>query len=520
MQLEPVLPFFVRIRSPREYDYLIGMLANFFRCVIRFWTIGALGFVWALAMQGAPPPNIIFILADDLGYGDIGSFGQQRIRTPHLDKLAREGMRLTQHYAGSAVCAPSRCVLMTGKHPGHAWVRDNREVKPEGQTPLRASEVTVAEVLKGQGYACAAIGKWGLGPPGSEGDPLKQGFDRFYGYNCQRHAHNHYPTHLYDNDRRVALKNPEFATQQVLPADSDPQDPKSYARYAGKDYAPDLMAEQAVRFVKENRGRPFFLYFASTIPHLALQAPEDALADYQGKWPDAPYTGTNRYLPHFAPRAAYAAMISQLDKHIGALVETVEELGLTTNTVFVFTSDNGPLYNRLGGTDSDFFNSARDLRGRKGSLYEGGVRVPLLVRWKGQIAPGSVSDRVTGFEDWLPTLMELCHATNQARVQAIDGISFAPTLLGKAQKARPFLYREFPAYGGQQSVRSGDWKAVRQGLTNKTATELYNVKGDPAERRDVASANPEMLALLEQIIAKEHERSELFPLQGIDPIRP
>lgn len=482
--------------------------------MVKLWTIAALCFVYATA-AAAVRPNIIFILADDLGYGDIGSFGQEKIRTPNLDKLAREGMRLTRHYAGSPVCAPSRCVLMTGKHPGHAWVRNNREAKPEGQTPLRASEVTIAEALKREGYTCAAIGKWGLGPPGSEGDPLKQGFDRFYGYNCQRHAHNHYPTYLYDNDRRVELNNPEFATQQKLPPDADSNDPKSYARYAGKDYAPDLMAEQAVQFVRQNRARPFFLYFASTIPHLALQAPEEATAKYKGKWPDAPYTGTNRYLPHFAPRAAYAAMISRLDEHVGALMQTVEELGLTANTMFIFTSDNGPLYDRLGGTDCEFFNSARELRGRKGSLYEGGVRVPLVVHWKGRIAPGSVSDRVTGFEDWLPTLLGLCAITNS--VEGIDGISFAATLLGRKQEPRPFLYREFPAYGGQQSVRVDDWKAVRQRLTNKTVTvrtELYNLKSDPTESRDVATEKPEILKRLEQIMAREHQPSELFPLSG------
>jgi arylsulfatase A len=420
---------------------------------------------------------------------------------------------------------------MTGKHPGHAWVRDNREVKPEGQTPLRSSEVTVAEALQRDGYACAAIGKWGLGPPGSEGDPLKQGFNRFYGYNCQRHAHNHYPTYLYDNERRVDLNNPDFAAQQVLPSDADPSDPRSYARYRGNDYAPDLMADQAVRFVRENRARPFFLYFASTIPHLALQAPESAIAKYQGKWEDAPYTGTNRYLPHFQPRAAYAAMVSQLDEHVGRLMQAVEELALATNTVFIFTSDNGPLHDRFGGTDTGFFESARDLRGRKGSLYEGGVRVPLVVRWKGRISPDSVSDRVTGFEDWLPTLLDLCGRTNggtsytsptNKNANPIDGISFAKTLLGEDQPPRPFLYREFPAYGGQQSVRVGNWKAVRQKLTNNQAmvrTELYHLQTDPVEARDVAAAHPDVVARLEALMEKEHEPSTLFPLPAIDQPR-
>jgi len=506
-----------------------GGMANWFH---RFRSLIGIA-VFALAAHGAaaPGPNIIFVLADDLGYGDIGPFGQKKILTPNLDQLAREGMRFTQHYAGNAVCAPSRCVLMTGKHPGHAWIRDNREVKPEGQTPLPAAEVTIAEALQHRGYVCAAIGKWGLGPPGSQGDPLQQGFNRFYGYNCQRHAHNHYPTYLYDNDRRVDLNNPEFAPQQVLPADADPNDPKSYARYRGSDYAPDLMAEQAVRFVRENRSRPFFLYFASTIPHLALQAPQTAVAHYEGKWHDPPYTGTNRYLPHFQPRAAYAAMVSRLDEHVGRLMQTVAELGLATNTLFIFTSDNGPLHDRFGGTDTDFFASARDFRGRKGSLYEGGIRVPLVVRWKGRIPPGSVSDRVTGFEDWLPTLLELSGGmsytsltkTNPAGTNSIDGISFAATLLGEQQPPRSFLYREFPAYGGQQSIRVGDWKAVRQKLTNNQSTvrtELYNLKTDPVEARDVAAENAAVVARLEALMENEHQPSTLFPLRagkGVSP---
>lgn len=458
-------------------------------------------------------PNIIFILADDLGYGDIGAFGQTKIRTPNLDKLAAEGMRFTQHYSGSAVCAPSRCVLMTGKHPGHAWIRNNREVQPEGQPPMRAEEVTIAEALNGSGYVCAAIGKWGLGYPGSEGDPLKQGFDRFYGYNCQRHAHNHYPAYLWDNDQRVSLRNAAFAAHQALPPGADARHPASYERYAGKDYAPDLMLEQAVRFVEESKSKPFFLYFASTIPHLALQAPADAVKPYVGKWDDAPYTGTNKYLPHFTPRAAYAAMVSRLDEHVGKLMGVVDKLGLTTNTIFIFTSDNGPLYDGLGGTDTEFFESARNLRGRKGSLYEGGIRVPLIVRWKGQVQAGSVSDRVTGFEDWLPTLLDLVGLNPVKR----DGISFAPTLRGRKQAERSFLYREFPAYGGQQAIRADNWKAVRQRLNTKAVkTELYNLSDDPTESTDVAEKYPDVLNRLTKLMREQHVRSEIFPLPGID----
>src|ERR1051326_7303712 len=469
---------------------------------------------WAAATRR---PNIVFILADDLGYGDIGCFGQNKIRTPNLDRLAAEGMRFTQHYSGNAVCAPSRCVLMTGKHPGHAWIRNNREVQPEGQPPIPDSEITLAELLKAQGYATGAFGKWGLGFPGSEGDPLKQGFDRFYGYNCQRHAHNYYPTYLWDNDRRVQLNNPEFSAHQKLPPQSDPNDPAGYRPYVGKQYAPDLIAEQARRFIRENKDRPFFLYFPTTVPHLALQFPEDSLAEYRGKWPDPPYSGGRNYLPHYSPRAAYAAMITRLDGEIGRIMALIQELQLDENPVFVFSSDNGPLYDKLGGTDCEFFESAGHLRGRKGSLYEGGVRVPAIVRWKGRIKAGVASGRVTAFEDWLPTLMELI-AAPQAIPTGLDGISFAPTLLGKKQDPRPFLYREFPAYGGQQSVRIGDWKGVRQNLIPpgrqkplELRTELYNLKDDGGEQHDVAAAHPEMILQIERIMREQHGKSKLFP---------
>ncbi|HEY5912995.1 MAG TPA: arylsulfatase [Verrucomicrobiae bacterium] len=474
------------------------------------------------ASTGQDKPNIIFIVGDDLGYGDIGCFGQTKIRTPNLDRLAAEGMRFTQHYSGNAVCAPSRCVLMTGKHPGHAFIRDNREVKPEGQLPLPADTVTLPKVLRKAGYATGAFGKWGLGPPGSTGDPLKQGFDRFYGYNCQRVAHNYYPTYLWDNERRVPLNNTEFSPYQKLPPDADPADPKAYAGFSGKDYAPDLIAEQARWFIRENKERPFFLFFPTTVPHLALQVPEDSLAEYLGKWPEEPYLGGNGYLPHRAPRAAYAGMITRLDKEIGRMIDLVKELGLDDKTIFVFTSDNGPLYNRLGGTDEEFFQSAGGVRGRKGSLYEGGFRVPLVVRWKGRIAVGSRSDRITGFEDWLPTLLELIDARTTTP-EGIDGISFAPTLLGKDQPARPFLYREFPAYGGQQCVRVGNWKAIRQSINPRAKgeevrihTELYDLDTDPQEAMDLSARRPNVLRQMERIMSEQHTPSKEFPFPVLD----
>jgi len=410
-------------------------------------------------------PNIVFILADDLGYGDLGCFGQKKIRTPHLDRMAAEGMRLTQHYSGNAVCAPSRCVLMTGLHPGHAFIRNNRETKPEGQYPILADTVTLGKLLQRQGYVTGAFGKWGLGGPDSEGRPLKQGINRFFGYNCQAVAHNFYPTYLWDDETRFPLKNPVFpAHQKSLPDGSDPLDPKSYAGFTGPDYSADLIAEQALRFVRDHKDRPFFLYVPTTVPHLALQVPEDALKEYEGAFPDdPPYEGGRGYLPHRTPRTAYAAMITRMDQHVGKIVSQIQELGLDHKTIYIFSSDNGPLFDKYGGTDCEFFESAGPLRGRKGSLYEGGFREPTLVRWTGHIPAGRSSDRVTGFEDWISTLLDLIGA-KAVTPAGLDGISFAPTLLGHEQPARPFLYREFPDYGGQVALRMGDWKGVVQNL--------------------------------------------------------
>jgi len=469
----------------------------------------------------ARKPNIIFILGDDLGYAELGCYGQKKIRTPNLDRLAADGVRFTQHYSGNAVCAPSRCVLLTGKHPGHAYIRDNREVQPEGQTPLPADTVTIARLLKQQGYATAVMGKWGLGPVGSDGDPLKQGFDRFFGYNCQRHAHNYYPTYLYDNEKRVELNNPAIGPNQKLPPDADPQSPASYERFKGKDYAPDLTAEQALRFIRENKDRPFFLYYATTVPHLALQVPDDSLAEYAGKWPDPPYTGGKGYLPNRTPRATYAGMITRLDSAVGRMLALLAELGLDDDTIVVFTSDNGPTYDGTGGSDADFFASSGPLRGLKGSLYEGGIRVPCIVRWKGRIQAGSASDRVTGFEDWLPALLDLAGAATAAP-KDVDGISFAPTLRAQQQEPRPFLYREFPAYGGQQCVRIGDWKGIRQKLSpGKTGKprmeiELYNLKDDIGEKKDVAAEHPDIVSSIERIMREQHTPSPLFKFPALD----
>ena len=481
------------------------------------------------AAESSRLPNIVFILADDLGYGDLGCYGQKKIRTPHIDRLASEGMRFTAHYSGNNVCAPARCVLMSGKHPGHAYIRDNRGGggAQEGQEPVPAGELRLPLTLKKLGYTLGGFGKWGLGPVGSAGDPLKQGFDRFYGFNCQAVAHNYYPTHLWDSEQRVALGNARFSAHQKFPAGADPDSAASYTAYIGKDYAPDLIGAQARQFVRDHQGKPFLLYYPTTVPHLALQVPEDSLAEYVGKFPEEPYLGDRGYLPHRTPRAAYAAMITRMDREVGRLVELMSELGLDDRTIIIFTSDNGPLYKRLGGTDTDFFNSASGFRGRKGSFYEGGFREPCIVRWKGHIAPGTTSDLVTGFEDWLPTLLELA-GSKDATPSSLDGISFAPTLLGQLQSPRAFLYRESPGYGGQQCVRVGDWKAVRQNLNPgprqkqppQIKTELYDLAGDPAETTDVAAQHPDVVARLEKLMAEQHVQSALFPIRALDEPQP
>ncbi|MFM1802354.1 MAG: hypothetical protein RJA81_1706, partial [Planctomycetota bacterium] len=317
--------------------------------------------------------------------------------------------------------------------------------------------------------------------------------------------------------------------------DTDRNDPANYRRYSGVDYAPDLISEQAVKFVELNQDRPFFLYYPTTVPHLALQVPDDSLEEYKGRFEETPYDGTRAYLPNLTPRATYAAMVTRMDREIGRILKKVDELGLTENTIVVFTSDNGPLYNELGGTDTDFFNSAKDLRGRKGSVYEGGVRVPTLVKFPGRVGLKTESDRITGFEDWLPTLLSL--AGLQSKIpDDVDGVDFSATLRGQSQPVREFLYREFPGYGGQQAVWSGKWKAVRQNLNRPAAgaaakkaagkkqnarpvnivTELYDLEADHTESKDVASENPEVVRQMELIMKQQHTPSEIFPIRALD----
>lgn len=501
-----------------------------------------LGLFLALSLAAVPaataerPPNIIFILADDLGYGDLGAFGQTKIRTPHLDRLAAEGMKLTQHYAGNAVCAPSRGVLMSGQHPGRTTIRANRgmakggirvvgQPETEGQFPIPDAELTLAEVMQQAGYATGGFGKWGLGGPDSTGAPLRQGFDRWFGYNCQAVAHNFYPTYLWDDDQVIQLNNPPFAAHNTLRPDEDPNDPASYERFQGNEYSADLIADEALNFIRDQQDQPFFLYWPTTVPHVALQVPDDSLAEYLGEWEDPPYPGGHGYIPHFKPLAAYAAMITRMDRDIGRAINLVEELGLTHDTIFIFTSDNGPLngtHQGLAGTDALFFNSHAGLRDGKGTLYEGGIRVPTIVRWPGKVPAGSSSPRITGFEDWLPTLAAI--AGVEEIPAEIDGINFAPTLRGETQPEREFLYREFPSYGGQQAIRVGEWKAIRRNLMPRgdaqpvIKTELYHLGKDPAESTDVAGEHPRVVARLEALMAAEHTPSADFPFPVLDQL--
>ena len=448
--------------------------------------------------RGRSRPNIVYIIADDLGYGDLGCYGQKDIRTPNLDRMAREGMLFTQHYSGSTVCAPSRSSLMTGLHTGHTPIRGNKEYQPEGQHPLPADTVTVAEMLKQSGYATGAFGKWGLGYPGSEGDPNNQGFDEFYGYNCQRYAHNYYPYFLRHNDKKVMLAgNKGKRTEQ---------------------YGPDLIQEQTLKFIEENKDKPFFLFVPHVIPHAELLVPDDDIVkSYRGKFPEKPYEGTDDgpnykiggYGSVETPRANFAAMVTRLDRNVGEILGKLRELALDSNTLVIFTSDNGP--HGEGGANPAYFNSSGGLRGMKRDFYEGGIRVPMIARWPGPIEAGSRSEHVSAFWDVMPTLAELAGAEVPAD---IDGISFAPSLLGRSQKQKKhdYLYWEFHEQGGRQAVRKGRWKAIRLQVKRDPngPLELYDLQADPQEKNNVASQHPDIVAKMEQIMTEAHTDSDVF----------
>ena len=443
-------------------------------------------------------PNVVYILADDLGYGDVGAYGQRKISTPNIDKLAEGGLLFTQHYSGSTVCAPSRASLLTGLHTGRTQIRGNYELggyldsEERGQMPLRPGTPVIGTMLKEVGYATAMIGKWGLGGPGSEGVPNNHGFDHFFGYLDQKQAHSYYPTHLWRNAEHFGLTNeyrhPHPSDIGVLVTSAD------YGDYIGEDYAPDLITAEAKYFIRGNAERPFLLYLSYPAPHAALQVPDSYVDAYQGQWDELP-SDDNWYTPHPKSRAARAAMISHMDEDIGEIVTLVRELGLERKTLIIFASDNGPSYE--GGADLDFFAATGGFRGTKRDLYEGGIRVPMIAYWPGTINSGRRTHHVSAFWDVMPTLAEL---TGAMPAQETDGISFLPTLLGEqGQQQHQFLYWEFhdeyKGQNGSQAIRMGNWKAVRlNGKDDPDAPiELYDLATDPSESNDVASENLEVV---------------------------
>lgn len=437
------------------------------------------------AQKAARKPNIIYIMADDLGYGDLSCYGQKNFTTPNIDRLAKEGMKFTQFYAGSTVCAPSRCVLMTGLHLGHAYIRGN------GKINLRPSDVTVAEVLKKAGYTNGLCGKWGIGHEGSTGVPTKQGFDDFYGYLDQHHAHNYYPSFLMRNEKRVKLRN-------VVPGEG-----KWGQGVATKkvDYSADLIAGEALKFIDRNKDRTFFLYFAATLPHANNEA--------RRKGMEIPDLGRFKDKKWPAPQKGLAAMITRLDQQVGQILDRLKKYGIDDNTIVFFTSDNGP--HSEGGNNSRYFNSNGPLRGQKRDLYEGGIRVPMLVRWPGKIRAGSVSNYIGYFGDFLATAAAIAGVKDGPKT---DGLSFLPTLRGHPdkQKKHDFLYWEFYERGAAQAVRMGRWKGVLKPF-GSTRLQLYDLDKDIGETTNVADAHPEIVKTMLATIRKAHVPSPLWKVR-------
>lgn len=470
----------------------------------------------------AAPPNIVLILADDLGYGELGCYGQAKIRTPHIDRLASQGLRLTQHYSGAPVCAPARCTLMTGLHTGHAQVRGNYQMgrgqaPPDevGQFPLAADTITLAKALNDAGYATGAMGKWGLGPVASTGAPNKQGFDLFFGYNCQAVAHSYYPPYLWRNDELLTINHHPIPGHQKQPTgDVRMED------WFDENYSSDLMVTEAVEFVHEHQHEPFFLFLPFIEPHVAMQPPKAIVESYPTEWDDRPYRGQCGYLPHPRPHAGYAAMITALDDHVGKVLASLDELGLTENTLVIFTSDNGTTHAHqsdpnfgVGGVDATFFNSTSGLRGLKGSVHEGGIRVPFVARWPGRIEAGITSDFPCYFPDYFPTLCAIAGATAPAD---LDGVNLAPLLQdASAPVERKPMVWVFPEYGGQVAVRQGDYKLVRKDLKkkNKGDWELYNIAIDINEANDLAADDPHHVQTLVDILRSQTNDNETFPVE-------
>lgn len=440
-------------------------------------------------------PNIIYILADDLGVGYLSIFGQENFKTPNIDKLAKEGMIFTQFYAGAAVCTPSRSSLLTGLHTGHTFVRGNKEIRPEGQLPLPENTVTLSKMLQAKGNTTGAFSKWGLGFPGSEGDPMNQGFDRFYGYNCQRLGHHYYPYHLWDNNQKLMLtENEGFKKGQ---------------------YAPDLIYQEALKFMDKNKDKPFFLYYPSIIPHAELSAPKEYMDKFIGKLnPEKAFKGHDegedyrdgKYESQPYTHAAFAAMITLLDNQVGEIVQKVKDLGLEKNTIIIFTSDNGA--HKEGGADPDFFNSSAGMRGYKRDLFEGGIRVPMIVKWKEKVKKGSKTNHISAFWDIFPTFTGI---TNAKTPENLDGISFLPTLLGKSnQPKHDYLYWEFHELGGRQAIRKDHWKLVKYNVKKEPFYYLFDLDKDTFETKNLTTEFPEETNQLIKILENARTTSDYF----------
>ncbi len=450
-----------------------------------------------IQVQAQQKPNIVLILADDLGIGDIGPYGQQKISTPNLDKLAAAGMKFSNFYAGTSVCAPSRSSLMTGQHTGHTYVRGNKEIEPEGQEPLADSIRTFAMILQEHGYKTGAFGKWGLGMVGTSGDPNRKGFDEFYGYNCQRQSHRYFPTHLWHNDKRVELEGNDLTKMAT--------------------YAPELIQEQTLAFLDKNKDQPFFLFVPTVLPHAELTGPEDEFfKKYEHAFAEKPHKGNdygpNATVPGYAsvakPRATFAAMVSRMDHYVGEIMDKLAQLGLSENTIIIFTSDNGA--HREGGAEPVFFNSTAGLKGFKRDLYEGGIRTPMIVKWQGKVAANSTSDHVSAFWDILPTVQAI---VGDKKTENTDGISMLPTLLGKGkQQQHDQLYWEFHEDGGRQAVRYKNYKLIKFKVKDPKNSyfELYDMEKDPQEKNPIK--NDKLSKKLLKLIETEHVESTIFPL--------
>lgn len=483
--------------------------------VLTLYTVPASG-----QLPSRPLPNIIYIYADDMGYGEPGCYGQQKIKTPHLDHMAKEGIRFTHHYAGAPVCAPSRAMLMTGKHAGHAYIRGNYELggfrddEEGGQMPLPEGVYTVPRLLKQAGYITGMSGKWGLGMKGTSGEPSLQGFDYYYSVLDQKQAHNFYPTHMWENGKWDTLGNPVITVHR--PIDSTKVTDADFDYFKGNRYSIDKITEKALGFINENSDKRFFLYLPYTLPHVSLQVPDKALQQYIGQFDEKPYYGQRGYASHKTPLSAYAAMVSYLDSQVGVIMKKIKDIGLDSNTLIMFSSDNGPSIE--GGADPAYFNASGGLRGVKRDLYEGGIRVPFIARWPAIIKPNTVSDHISTQYDLLATLAELCQATIPG---GTDGISFLKILLGQpgSQHKHEYLYFEFPEKGGQVAIRHGNWKGIRINVKKdrNAAWQLYDLLADPRETNDLAAGQPAIIRLFEMIQLTAHQHSHIREWEFIDP---